>query len=242
MKNLLVNGPQIILDVEATCWETSPIDRVSWMERGSEVIEIGIYVPSNLDVPGAGKSASFMIRPVLNPILSPFCTNLTSITQEMVDAAKGYVDALKDVDTWCVENIGTPLAETPWSSWGFYDLNILSVNSRWFNSPVAFSEQMHMNVKEMARRVSIRNDGSFALMENTKIGKFSVSEAIRFFNLGEFQGTQHRGVDDAINIGRIWETISELFGHRDFVRHAAHSSSISESFLKKNGPVRPKCI
>ncbi len=242
MKKLLVNGPKIILDVEATCWETSPIDRVSWVERRSEVIEIGIYIPRNLRVPGAGRSASFMIRPVLNPILSPFCTKLTSITQGMVDAAKGYVETLKDIDVWCVENLGSPLGETPWSSWGFYDLNILSANSRWFGSSFTFPEQMHMNVKEMARRVSISGNGSLSLMDNTKIGKFSVHEAIRFFDLGEFQGTQHRGVDDAINIGRIWEKISGLFSEHDFVRHAAHSASISESFLKKNGLCAPKRI
>lgn len=238
MREALPQGPKIVLDVEATCWATLPPDRTNWVERRSEVIEIGMYVPRGLAVPGAGKSASFMIRPVMNPVLTDFCTSLTSITQEMVAAAKLYADVLLDIDAWCLENVGSLLAETPWSSWGFYDLNIICANSMWFKARPTFREDMHLNVKEMARRVRIAEDGVRTLAKSPKTGKFAVGEGLRFFGLGAFQGTQHRGVDDAVNIGRIWESISGLFTADDFVRHAGHSRSINESFCRKNG-LRP---
>jgi inhibitor of KinA sporulation pathway (predicted exonuclease) len=233
MTEILANGPKIILDVEATCWETLPPDRSNWVTRRSEVIEIGVYVP--MSIPADQRARSFMIRPVLNPVLSDFCVKLTSITQQMVADADAFSDVMRRLDAWCGATLGTPLAETAWGSWGFYDLNILVANADWLGAGCPrFRDDAHLNIKEMARRVRKDEDGALSLVPDTKVGKFAVAEGLRFFGLGAFQGTQHRGIDDAINIGRIWDTIAPLFSVEDFKRHAGHSRSIVEAFKRKN--------
>jgi len=40
------------------------------------------------------------VKPKLNPKLTPFCTQLTGITQNQVDAAKHLEEVLSDLDKW----------------------------------------------------------------------------------------------------------------------------------------------
>jgi inhibitor of KinA sporulation pathway (predicted exonuclease) len=68
----------IILDLEATCWkDTAPEGQVS------EIIEIGVCI---LDVPSGliSQSKGILIKPKLSAV-SLFCTQLTTITQDMLD-------------------------------------------------------------------------------------------------------------------------------------------------------------
>lgn len=46
-----------------------------------------------------GEFSSFC-RPELNPVLSPFCTALTGITQAQVDAAPTFPEVLVTVEKW----------------------------------------------------------------------------------------------------------------------------------------------
>jgi len=77
----------IIFDLEATCWEQgSNIDRM-------EVIEIGAarLVTDDYEV---RDTFSTFVRPTQEPILSEFCTNLTTINQSDVDSAPIFPEAL----------------------------------------------------------------------------------------------------------------------------------------------------
>ena len=69
-----------VVDLEATCWE----------ERGSpermEIIEIGAVLLASSRGPAEREHGSF-VRPVESPLLSDFCTRLTSIRQQDVDGA-----------------------------------------------------------------------------------------------------------------------------------------------------------
>ena len=71
-----------MFDLEATCWLGRPPHGVT------EIIEIGA-VKYN----GYGEELGVFnqfIKPTVNPLLSPFCTKLTSITQENVDRSKTF--------------------------------------------------------------------------------------------------------------------------------------------------------
>jgi inhibitor of KinA sporulation pathway (predicted exonuclease) len=69
----------IITDLEATCWEN-----VRAPER-MEIIEIGaVALASATAVVG---EFNRFVRPIAEPRLSAFCTQLTSITQADVDGA-----------------------------------------------------------------------------------------------------------------------------------------------------------
>lgn len=98
----------IVVDVEATCWaEPRPRDRM-------EIIEIGA-VRLDEDLNLAGEFTSF-VGPVVEPALSAFCTELTSITQAEVDDADPFSMVFPEFIDW----IGD--AEVRLCSWGFYDV------------------------------------------------------------------------------------------------------------------------
>jgi len=63
----------IVVDVESTCWKGKPSEG-----QINEIIEVGL---------GIINKQSYIVKPKLS-IISNFCTELTSITQEMVDKGK----------------------------------------------------------------------------------------------------------------------------------------------------------
>ena len=66
----------VIVDLEATCQRERNPDFIS------EIIEIGAVKIENDTVV---EEMSLFVKPTINPILTDFCTELTSITQEDVD-------------------------------------------------------------------------------------------------------------------------------------------------------------
>jgi 3'-5' exoribonuclease 1 len=73
----------IVVDLEATCWEDRP------HPKEMEAIEIGAVLLTSSCGPVVSEFAEF-IKPVVEPKLSDFCTQLTSITQAQVDAADEF--------------------------------------------------------------------------------------------------------------------------------------------------------
>ncbi len=62
------------------------------------------------------------IKPTKNPILSDFCKNLTSISQDDVDQAPYFAEAMCNFENWISSN----LCDSPiLISWGYYDKNQL---------------------------------------------------------------------------------------------------------------------
>ena len=79
----------LVIDVEAT---TS--DDGSLPKREMETIEIGAVLVDLATLATVDEHQTF-VRPVRHPRLHPFCTRLTTITQDMVDAAPLFPDALR---------------------------------------------------------------------------------------------------------------------------------------------------
>jgi len=52
------------------------------------------------------------IRPVVNPILSSFCRELTSITQEQVNRASKFESVVEDFQDW-IDQTPIPRNQTP---------------------------------------------------------------------------------------------------------------------------------
>ena len=118
----------LIIDLESTCWDTnSPFSSQQCTKKQKEemeTIEIGatlltVVEKKKLEIV---KSFSQFVKPVINPFLSDFCKDLTSITQEDVDLALTFPDALnkfvKDVEKHLG---GDTIDKIIWSSWGAYD-------------------------------------------------------------------------------------------------------------------------
>jgi inhibitor of KinA sporulation pathway (predicted exonuclease) len=68
----------LIIDLEATCWDDRP-------PRGqeSEIIEIGVCI-MDAKTGKISQNEGILVKPQYSKV-SPFCTELTSITQKMLD-------------------------------------------------------------------------------------------------------------------------------------------------------------
>ena len=166
----------VVVDLEATCWlKGSTRDRM-------EIIEIGAVQLSSAAGPAVNEFGAF-VRPVLEPILSDFCRELTHIEQADVDGAAPFPEVLSRFLAW----IGTePFVLC---SWGAYDLHQFETDCRRHELPLPPTFRKHVNLKaEFAQQRAVRPCG--------------MARALAILEL-PLEGTHHRGIDDARNIGRI---------------------------------------
>jgi 3'-5' exoribonuclease 1 len=100
----------VVIDVEATCWKKGVFS------RKKETIEIGAVL-LRLDRPAA-KWPEFQtfVRPLRLPRLSTFCRELTGISQQDVDAAPSFLEALQRFLEWA-----QPLEQIVLATWSPYD-------------------------------------------------------------------------------------------------------------------------
>ncbi|MEO1443138.1 MAG: 3'-5' exonuclease [Chloroflexota bacterium] len=164
----------VIVDVEATCWETG-----TRVER-QEIIEIGAVLLADMEP--VDEFARF-IKPTNEPILSDFCKQLTSITQADVDAAAHYPDVFRAFVAWAGAEPFTLV------SWGAYDLRQFRADcdKHGMTLPESFENHIHLK-KQFARQRDIKPCG--------------MARALQLAGI-PLEGTHHRGIDDARNIAKI---------------------------------------
>ena len=167
----------IIIDLEATCWNGKiPAGQVN------EIIEIGICV---LDTTTGAitQNQGILIQPERSKV-SPFCTELTTITQELLDA-EGI--SFHEACTKLCEEYNPK--EYTWASYGQYDLNMLKKQCKIRNIEYPMGTE-HINVKT-----------TFFEVKNLK-KKVGMNGALKILDI-PLEGTHHRGIDDAKNIAKI---------------------------------------
>jgi inhibitor of KinA sporulation pathway (predicted exonuclease) len=167
----------LIVDLEATCWE----DRAESAKNTSEIIEIGVVL-YNLKTKLIEKSDGLIVKPAFSTV-SPFCTQLTTLTQEVVDQGmplKVALDILrKRYDS----------SNYPWASWGAYDRKMIDRQCARFGLPNPMSDE-HLNVKLL-----------FALGHESH-KRCGMEQALQAMDIPQ-TGIHHRGIDDALNITKI---------------------------------------
>ncbi|MBX2868814.1 MAG: exonuclease domain-containing protein [Acidiferrobacterales bacterium] len=187
----------LVVDLEATCWkhQTTPGGEPQGVHN-MEIIEFGCALATR-----AGElldSHSFLVRPTRFPQLSYFCTELTSISQLMVNDEPSYPEVIDALDQW----LGQPSENFIWCSWGNYDrLHVLAESQKHGRAP-RFMAYPHLNMKRIWRRTTGQKK------------KNGLAHALAFHKL-DFEGCNHRGVDDARNIVRLlpfmgWSLEAEL--------------------------------
>jgi inhibitor of KinA sporulation pathway (predicted exonuclease) len=173
----------LIVDLEATCSNDGSVPR-----HEMEIIEIGAVLQSARTFEIESEFQTF-VRPVRHPRLTAFCTGLTSITQEQVDAAPAFPEALRSMQEW-----RSGFEDALFCSWGDYDRFQLLQDCQ--NHGVAYPfPSGHLNLKEAFSR---------ALSTGRRFG---VDGALRKLGL-ELEGTHHRALDDARNIARIVRAVA----------------------------------
>ncbi len=179
-----MSTPVLVIDLEATCWEQrSP-------EQRNEIIEIGCAIVRDNEITF---NESWFVRPSLNPQLSDFCRELTTIKQSDVDSAPLFPEALRNFTLQMEQVTGLKIVQLPFVSWGDYDRKQLHSDCALHGIDYPFGE--HFNLKQFFR-------------DKYKTKRAGVKDALRTLSL-EFQGTHHRGKSDAFNIARIFLTLGK---------------------------------
>jgi 3'-5' exoribonuclease 1 len=169
----------IIYDLEATCWMGRPPGLVQ------ETIEIGAVM-----VNGYGEelgSFNKFIKPIVNPLLSSFCRELTSITQTEIDRAGTFPKVIDEFQDWidCFDDHNYLLC-----SWGSFDKTMLikdcelhKLDSDWLEAHLNLKDQ-YQHFKKLNRpcglKAAVKKEGF------------------------EFTGTPHRGISDAENLAKVF--------------------------------------
>jgi len=171
-----------IIDLECTCDDTGKIIARHEME----IIEIGCVIA---DIKGnTYNEFNCFVKPVIHPILTSFCTQLTSISQDQVNNGLSFEKALTGLDDFLFnENINM------WGSWGGFDANQIRKdirNNRIRETSFPFLRLPHTNLS------------AEYVIQNKLKKKVGVRKALSQ-NKMNFIGVPHRGIDDVRNIARL---------------------------------------
>jgi len=178
----------VIVDLEATCYDNK--DTTKPTDFRNEIIEIGAVKldETGKEIDRFGKFA----RPLKHPVISKFCNELTTITQEDIDYADELGDVLVQFFDWCN---GATLV-----SWGFYDRSQLEKD--------LIANDLEYLLENIEGHQSLKHlHGEWNKLRKGGIG---LGGAIKFEKL-TFDGQPHRGIDDAINIANIFRKYIDRF-------------------------------
>ncbi|MBV6627144.1 MAG: exonuclease domain-containing protein [Rivularia sp. (in: Bacteria)] len=175
----------LIVDVEATCCNNGSIPK-----EEMEIIEIGA-VMLNRSTWEIDSHYQQFIKPVRHPKLTNFCQQLTSITQKNLESAPIFPQVIPQFKEW-IESYPKNI----FCSWGNYDKNQFILDCNFHNLAYPFGTE-HRNIKK-----------EFSLYYSNNKKRFGVIQALQHLGL-EFQGTHHRGIDDARNIAAIFKHMNQ---------------------------------
>lgn len=178
-----------IVDFEATCWQdkrkTGPSGH-GHVYPPMEIIEIGAVMADGKTLKKVGEFQAF-VRPVREPVLSDFCTALTTIKQENVVRADTFPQVLAKWKVW----MGTlsKKDDITFASWGAYDFKQLDKDCQYHKEEFPFLWDDHFNIKiHVADKMGWSRKGVGSAAQRLKL---------------KFEGIAHRGIDDARMIHKI---------------------------------------
>lgn len=186
----LIFDQLLVVDLEATCWLGPPPEG-----QRSEIIEIGV---ATLDLRTFAplRRETVIVKPA-NSEISAFCTELTHITPEMAAEGISFAAACD----WLRGEFSA--ATRLWGSWGSYDLKMMLAQCAADDVVYPFGAQ-HANIKRIYGKLTRQRQG------------MGLRAALEQLGLG-FEGTQHRGVDDAYNTARIVQAMLQTHGLDAFI-------------------------
>ena len=175
----------IVFDLEATCWEGRPPSKIQ------EIIEIGA-VRLNAYGEVVGTFNKF-VRPILNPRLSHFCRELTTIEQVYIDRANLFPEVAEAFQDWAEVFDEDYLL----CSWGNFDRKMLVQDSMLHGLDYDWVEP-HINLRRQYQELK-------RLRKARGLRSAVVHEGF------EFTGTHHRGIADAENLAKIFTKYLDMW-------------------------------
>lgn len=176
------------VDLEATCCNDESFDRDQM-----EIIEFGCTVlDPQLNVVG---SCNLFVKPVINPTLTDFCKELTTINQSDVDGADNWSTAASQISAF-FDQLGIDRSQLIWVSWGDYDRKQIQRDCARHHvvNPMPL---VHINLKAV----------------DAKMGKQrkqrGLKRAVGHYKLS-FPGTLHRACDDAKAVSMVLQAMAKI--------------------------------
>lgn len=169
----------LIIDLEATTEEGG------WPVEEMEIIEIG----ASLVTASGHEVAHFQrfVRPQRRPCLTAFCSELTHITQAQIDSAAPLSHIWPQFEQWLAPHQPRLIG---WGSWGDYDRRQLLQEWHQHELDSSLAKLAHHNLKQLfAEKRQL----------NRAVG---LNSALQLAGL-QFQGQQHRALEDARNTARL---------------------------------------
>lgn len=182
-----------ILDFEATCNDVSPAP------KPQEIIEFPTLL-LNVTTKEIENTFHYYIRPDVNPTLTSFCTELTGISQDTIDASTSMsiFDALQSHQVWLTEagvsteihGEGESKPRFCYVTCGDWDLQTcLPRQLEYHNHKAPHMFHSWINIKR-----------PFSNLYSTKAG--GMTSMLKTLCL-DLIGRHHSGIDDCRNIARI---------------------------------------
>lgn len=167
----------VVVDLEATCWKGYP-------PKGQkpQIIEVGVCL-LDIKTHEISKKRGILVKPSKSRV-SEFCTELTTITQDMLDE-EGVT--LKEACSILFNEYNT--SKRVWASFGDYDRRMFEKDCKDHGIKYPFGKK-HINVKIL-----------FALKEKLS-RETGMAKSLSHLEI-PLEGTHHRGVDDAYNTAKI---------------------------------------
>ncbi|MDD1014596.1 exonuclease domain-containing protein [Pseudomonas rubra] len=172
-------GHWLVIDLEATT------DDGGWPVTDMEIIEIGAVLVDRQD----RELSHFQrfVRPRRRPQLTPFCRELTHISQANVDTAHPLPEVWAQFERW----LGHHAQHLEgWVSWGDYDHKQLLQEWRQYQLASLLQTLPHINLKQ-----------HFAKARQLQ-RPLGLRGALQLAGL-QFSGRQHRALEDARNTARL---------------------------------------
>jgi inhibitor of KinA sporulation pathway (predicted exonuclease) len=172
----------LVIDIESTCWNGGFPPR----GQANDIVEIGLC-PLELATGRRLEKRSILVRPERSTV-SGFCTELTTLTEEQVNGGIAFKDACKVLEDEYRSH------DRLWASFGDYDRRQFEKQCRETGVPYPFGPS-HLNVKTLSA------------ISKSLPGELGLPQTMALFGL-PFEGTHHRGHDDAWNIAALlWEIV-----------------------------------
>ena len=174
------------VDLEATCDEVGKSESprpLKVVPDQMETIEVGLVV-LDLETLEIVDEFQRFVRPQINPTLTDFCRRLTSIQQANVDGGLTYREVGEELRTF-----GASYPNAAWASWGDYDARQLERDAGFARCPSMLGGLPHFNARKW-------HAGFYG---NRPKGLKQTVESMGLV----WQGTYHRGIDDARNVASI---------------------------------------
>ena len=190
----MIKGPfdfYVVLDFEATCDQGKA-------PKPQEIIEFPSVLISGETYEIIDEFSSF-VRPLHHPQLTPFCTELTGITQQQVDGAPLFPEVLSQHMAWLRSHHLQVFSGDEGSNFAFitcgdWDLRRMLPNQcrvcepRRDLIPHAYRQWINIKGHYMSFRGTKRAPGMAGMMRGLEL---------------DLIGHHHSGIDDSRNIARI---------------------------------------